>query len=55
MLPKNNADAYAEHKLTEREKKRYAKIKKYYSAVTTNSFLQVPLRPVSTLLSLPSY
>lgn len=50
MLLKTNADAYAEHTRKEKDRKRYAKIKKNNTAVRRNSFPQVPLQPVSTSL-----
>ena len=53
MLLKNNADAYADHK-REKERKWYAKIRKNYTTVTTNTSPQQPLQPVSTLFSNPA-
>ena len=53
MLLKINADAYADHK-REKERKCYAKIRKNYTTVTTNTSLQEPLQPVSTLFSNPA-
>ena len=54
MLLNNNADACAERKQKERERKHYAKIKKNYTAVTTNSSSQELLQPVSTSFSNPA-
>ena len=54
MLLNNNADTCAERKRKERERKRYAKIKKNYTAVTTNSSPQELLQPVSTSFSNPA-